>query len=52
MFQVAEWQAVSAGNQACVAIAGAVPGDLAEQSFLPHAQPVQGRVIEGKWFHP
>jgi hypothetical protein len=29
-----------------------VPSDLAEQSFLPHSQPVQGRVVEGKWFHP
>jgi hypothetical protein len=29
-----------------------VPGNLAEQSFLPHAQPVQGRVVEGEWFHP
>jgi hypothetical protein len=25
---------------------------LTEQPFLPHAQPVQGRVVEGKWFHP
>ena len=52
VFEVAKWQTVSAGHKACVAFAGAVPGDLAEQSFLPHAQPVQGRVIEGKWFHP
>jgi hypothetical protein len=29
-----------------------VPGDLAEQSFLPHAQPVEGWVVEGEWFHP
>ena len=52
VFQVAKWQTVSAGNKARIALAGAAPGDLAEQSFLPHAQPVQGRVVEGEWFHP
>ncbi|MOA19342.1 hypothetical protein D3C78_1397170 [compost metagenome] len=52
VFEVAIWQTLGRGDGACVAFAGTVPGDLAEQSFLPHAQPVEGWVVEGEWFHP
>lgn len=52
VFEVAIRQAFSRRGRPCVAFARAVPGDVAEQSFLPHAQPVQRRVVEGKWFHP
>ena len=52
VFEVAKWQAFGRYDGSGVTLAGAVPGNVSQQSFLPHAQPVQGRVVEGKWFHP